>query len=129
MLDFKFVDDLLDVGNLSSHFLYGSTLRLRRNVTFQGHHAISYVVADIFLEPVLNQHGIKVLSMPESRSESIFLAVDASSAGRTPISFDTTSEPAMDLAIVSARALSSSDETLPVRVTTLLSRSWLTLTS
>src|SRR6202051_1485785 len=65
----------------------------------------------------------RFLSMPESRSESTFFAVPSPPFGRTPISFDTTSLPAMDLAIDSARALSSSVLTLPLRVTTPLSRS------
>ena len=61
----------------------------------------------------------KFLSIPESSSESTFFVVLSSPFGRTPISFDTTSVPAMDLAMDSARAFSSSVATLPERVTTL----------
>src|SRR5580700_12232573 len=67
--------------------------------------------------------------MPLSRSESTFFAVLSSPGGRTAIWSETTCGPAMDFAIDSACALSLSEAVVPVRVTTPLSRSWLTLTS
>jgi len=67
--------------------------------------------------------------MALSRSDCTFLAVPSSPDGLTAISFATTSVPATERAIASARVLSSSVGTFPVKVTTFLSRSWLTLMS
>src|ERR1022692_5176253 len=71
----------------------------------------------------------RFFSIPLSRSELTVLASLSAAGGITPIWFDTTCPPAMDLAIDSACDLSPSDGTCPPRVTTPLSRSWLTETS
>src|ERR1035437_6410842 len=71
----------------------------------------------------------RFFSTPFSKSELTVLASLSAAGGITPIWFDTTCPPAMDLAMDSACDLSPSDGTCPPRVTTPLSRSWLTDTS
>src|ERR1700730_958688 len=71
----------------------------------------------------------RFFSIPLSRSELTVLASLSAPGGITPTWFDTTCPPAMDLAMDSACDLSPSDGTCPPRVTTPLSRSWLTETS
>src|ERR1700682_5004055 len=67
--------------------------------------------------------------MPLSRSEFTSFATVSAPGGRMATWFETTSPTATDFAIDSACALSLSLATWPPKVTTPLSRSWLTETS
>src|SRR5882762_1886556 len=82
-----------------------------------------------FFRRCLTSVASKFFSMALSRSESTALASLSFPGGRTAISSATTRLGALDLAMASACCLSVSVGTLPLRVTTPLSRSSLTLTS